>query len=280
MKTSRFIRYPIDIVSILIVLAALSLQLTALVLNWPWFVIIPILFLVRQVSIVEHNIVHLPIFRGKFLNTLFGWLCQLSNGMPLESYRVHHVTNHHRYNNRFDASARDWSSPFGFRSTRYPHRPIGKLYYVATFPFLAHGESLLWFLRAPTSRITRAFVRSLAVVCTASGVLIWLSPAGFVKFFLLPWIVLIFGSGDNNYDEHKGCKMTNPYDSANDRLDFFHTVLSFNLGYHVEHHLQPSLHWSLLPRYHKTLSMNNSVRGQPVPPVTPLASDSAEPHDI
>ncbi len=276
MQISRLIRYPIDIVSVLIVLSTLALQVTALAWHWPWYVIIPIVLLVRQVSIVEHNIVHVPIFRGKFLNSLFGWLCQLSNGLPLESYRAHHVANHHRYNNRFDSSARDWSSPFGFRGTSYPDRPVGKLYYVATFPFLAHGESLLWFLRAPTSRTTRSFLISLVVIWSASGLLIWLSPAGFVKFFLLPWIVTIFGSGANNYDEHKGCKMTNPYDSANDRLDFFHTVLSFNLGYHVEHHIQPNLHWSLLPRYHKTLALSRlDERVQPPPAINLVASDVA-----
>lgn len=274
MQDSHLIRHPIDIVSVLTVLCALALQVCALAYHWSWYVIIPVVLLVRQVSIVEHNIVHVPIFWGNFLNALFGWLCQLSNGLPLESYRIHHVANHHRYNNHFDPSARDWSSPFGFRGTRYPDRPIGKLYYVATFPFLAHGESLIWFLRAPTSKTTRAFLISLAVIWTASGVLIWLSPAGFVKFFLLPWIVTIFGSGDNNYDEHKGCKMTNLYDSANDRLDFFHTVLSFNLGYHVEHHLQPNMHWSLLPRYHKALGLSSlDVRVQPPPTTDPITSD-------
>jgi fatty acid desaturase len=274
MQISRLIRYPIDIVSVLIVLCTLSLQLTALARNWPWYVAIPIVLLVRQVSIVEHNHVHLPIFWGNFLNSLLGWLCQLSNGLPLESYRTHHVANHHRYNNRFDSSGRDWSSPFGFRGTRYPDRPIGRVYYMATFPFLAHGESLLWFLRAPTSRTTRAFLVSMAVVWTVSGVLVWLSPAGFMKFFLLPWIVTIFGVGDNNYDQHKGCKMTSPYDSANDALDFFHTVLSFNLGYHVEHHIQPNLHWSLLPCYHKALSMNSpDDHVHPLRTVNPMARD-------
>lgn len=35
MRASRIIRYPIDIISVLVVLSTLSIQLVALTLNWP-----------------------------------------------------------------------------------------------------------------------------------------------------------------------------------------------------------------------------------------------------
>jgi fatty acid desaturase len=256
MRVSRVIRYPIDIISILIVLCTLSLQLTALVRYWPWYASIPILLLVREVNLIEHNHMHLTIFRNKFLNTLLGWICHLSGGVPLDSYKLHHVSNHHRYNNRFDSLGRDWSSLFGFQNTRFPDRPIGKAYYVASFPLLAHGECLLWFLRAPTSIPTKGFIVSMVVVMPIIGILGWMNPTGFIFFFVIPWTVMLFGMGNNNYDHHKGCKMLTPHDSANNFLTFYYTVLSFNVGYHVAHHLKPSLHWSLLPHYHKTIVMS------------------------
>ena len=77
---------------------------------------------------------------------------------------------------------------------------------------------------------------------------------GFLIFFVVPWIVILFGMANNNYDHHQGCKMTNAYDSANNFTTFYYTTLSFNVGYHVAHHLNPSLHWSLLPRYHGLIS--------------------------
>jgi beta-carotene hydroxylase len=254
MKVSRLIRYPIDIISVVIVLSVLSLQLLALSRNWPWYMVVPILLLVRDVNLIEHNHMHLPIFRSKALNALLGWLCHLSNGVPLDSYKLHHVANHHRYNNRFDATGRDWSSLFGFRGTHFPDRPIGKAYYMASFPVLAHGECLLWFLRSPTSRPAKGFVVSMTIVIPTIGFLVWLNPVGFVTFFVLPWIVMLFGMANNNYDHHQGCKMTNPYDSANNFLTFYYTKLSFNVGYHVAHHLKPNLHWSLLPRYHNAIA--------------------------
>ena len=253
MRASRIIRYPIDIISLLVVLTTLSLQVWALLNNWPWYAALPILLMLRQVSLVEHNHAHLTIFPSRSANILLGWLCHLSTGVPLNTYRVHHVIYHHRYNNRFDSLGRDWSSIYGFRGARLPDRPVGKAYYVASFPFIAHGEALLWFLRTPTSQLTQGFLISMTVVGSASVFFIWFNTVGFVTFFLLPWAVLLFGMGYNNYDHHVHCQMTNKYDSANNFLNFFYTVLSFNEGYHVAHHARPSVHWSLLPQLHEVV---------------------------
>lgn len=271
MRASSIIRYPIDIISVLVVLSTLSLQLFALQRNWPWYTSLLIIVMLRQVSLVEHNHAHLTIFRRRSANILLGWLCHLSSGVPLNTYRVHHVISHHRYNNRFDSSGRDWSSIYGFRGARLPDQPVAKAYYVASFPFIAHGETLLWFLRAPNSQLTRGFFVSMAVVSTASVFLIWLNAVGFITFFLVPWAVLLFGMGYNNYDHHVRCEMTNEYDSANNFLNFYYTFLSFNEGYHIAHHFNPGLHWSLLPQLNEVLerSRNESVEVFPRPkPVT------------
>lgn len=271
MRASSIIRYPIDIISVLVALSTLSLQLFALQRNWPWYTSLLIIVMLRQVSLVEHNHAHLTIFRRRSANILLGWLCHLSSGVPLNTYRVHHVISHHRYNNRFDSSGRDWSSIYGFRGARLPDQPVAKAYYVASFPFIAHGETLLWFLRAPNSQLTRGFFVSMAVVSTASVFLIWLNAVGFITFFLVPWAVLLFGMGYNNYDHHVRCEMTNEYDSANNFLNFYYTFLSFNEGYHIAHHFNPGLHWSLLPQLNEVLerSRNESVEVFPRPkPVT------------
>lgn len=278
MRASRIIRYPIDIISVLVVLSTLSLQLFALLRDWPWYAAILILLMLRQVSLVEHNHAHLTIFPARAANILLGWLCHLSSGVPLDTYRVHHVMSHHRYNNRFDSSGRDWSSIFGFRGARLPDRPVGKAYYVASFPFIAHGETLLWFLRAPTSKLARGFFVSIAVVGSVSIFLFWLNAVGFVIFFLLPWAVLLFGMGYNNYDHHVGCNMTGKYDSANNFVNFYYTVLSFNEGYHVAHHLTPGVHWSLLPDVHDVVERGRlSESGEAFPRAQQLVNRSFRP---
>lgn len=55
MRITRLIRYPIDIISVSVVVCALSLQLVALARHWPWYLAFPLLFLIRVVNLVEHN---------------------------------------------------------------------------------------------------------------------------------------------------------------------------------------------------------------------------------
>src|SRR2546430_12792399 len=88
--------YPIDIISVLLVLCALSIQLSSLIYKWPWYTLIPILFLVRGVDLDEHNHAHLTVFRSGGLNSLLAWMCHLSIGVSLDQSRIQHVSYHHR----------------------------------------------------------------------------------------------------------------------------------------------------------------------------------------
>lgn len=246
-------RYPIDLLSVGLVLTVFSAQIAALVLDWPWYTLIPIVIGLRYVSLVEHNHSHVGIFRWDFLNELFGWLCFTSNGIPLEFYREHHVRNHHQYSQRFDSQATDWSSTFGFEGTRFPDVPVSKLYYVLTFPILTIATSVISLLRAPGSLALKRFVVSFIVVSMAAGYLIWINPLGFLLFFVLSWTIVTLGHGFNNYDHHAGCTMEDDYNSANESLSLFDRKLGFNIGYHIEHHMKPGLHWSQLPVYHEEI---------------------------
>lgn len=243
-------RYRIDLISAGTVLAVVAVQLVAVLDHWPWYTLAGIILGLRYVSLVEHNHAHTGIFHLSPINEAFGWLCFLSNGIPLEFYRVHHVQNHHALNQRFDEGGTDWSSTFGFQGTRFPDLPIGKFYYVCTFPFITIASCLIALLRAPGSRALKRFTRSMLVVLVASIGLGVVNLNGFLLFFVIPWLICVFAHGFHNYDHHTGCSMTDPYNSANESLSIPYRLLGFNIGYHIEHHLRPSLHWSQLPDYH------------------------------
>lgn len=130
---SRLLRYRIDVLSVLVVVAALAAQLAALLLAMPWFTVLPILVLMRWQHLVAHNHCHLPIFWSRPLNEVLGWAMFLSGGVPLEAYRVFHADTHHRYTHRDG----DWTSPFAYQGARFPDRPVGLLHYVLTYSLLS-----------------------------------------------------------------------------------------------------------------------------------------------
>jgi fatty acid desaturase/nitrite reductase/ring-hydroxylating ferredoxin subunit len=275
---SRVLRYPIDIISVITVLAAVSVQIGAFAMGWPWYTMFLIVVLMRQTHLVEHNHSHLSIFHQSFLNEILGFLCFLCNSTPFEFYKVHHVRNHHAYNQRFDGDEQDWSSIFGFTTAHYPDKPVSRLYYVLSFPVLTICQSLIDVLRAPDSRMFRRFCRSTAMFVTASAILIYLDPLSFLFFFFIPWIIVTFGLGNNNYSHHHGCALSNPYNASNVFTDALYQSLGFYIGYHVEHHIRPDLHWSLLPDYHENIKQY--IPAENYRPNQPIAATEEKDHSL
>lgn len=252
-KQGSIVRYKVDFISIAVVMATVSLQFFAYLQGTGWWFMLPLVLLgVRQLHLIEHNHVHLSIFRQKFLNETIGYLFYLSNGVAVEVYDLHHVRNHHRYSQQWDGTNNDWSSTFGFKDTKYPHKPVSRWYYSVTFPLLALMHTLIEFLRNPGTPIFWSFLRSNVVFFAANAVMIYFNPLSWLLFFGLP-ILLVWGSlGNNNYTHHAGCDMETPHSSANVNLRFLYRHFGFNIGYHVAHHLKPTLHWSQLPKFHAT----------------------------
>jgi beta-carotene hydroxylase len=249
MRLPKILRHRIDIASVLMVWVVLAFQLLAFFLDWSWLVLFPLIVLARQVNLVEHNHAHSKIFYNRHLNDALGWMCFLSNGVPLEFYEVHHVKNHHRYNNELQ----DYSSMFGFEGAHYPDRPVSRAYYILSFPLLTICTSLNEILRAPHSRMFRRFVQSVAVITAVSVALVYIDPVGFVVFFLLPWIIIFHGLGMTNYRHHYACEFSTQYNSSNVMFGLPFGLLGFNIGFHVSHHMKPGLHWSQLPVHHASI---------------------------
>ncbi|MCP3980632.1 MAG: fatty acid desaturase [bacterium] len=242
------LRYRVDAISVAAVLAAVGVQLTAFFAQWPWYGLIPIVFLLRWSHLVQHNHAHLGAFRSKTLNEILGWLMFLNDGLPLEFYRIQHVQIHHKYLN----DEGDWTSPFAFHGARFPDKPVHPVYYVLSYPVFSYALSLVHVLRRPQSAAFRRFFVSLAIVGTTCVVLCVLDPRSFILFFGLAWLCNSIGASFNNWMHHVGCEYEDIYTSSNVNLSFLSRWFGFNIGYHSAHHLEPRLHWSKLAELHSS----------------------------
>ncbi|MBX2814003.1 MAG: fatty acid desaturase [Myxococcales bacterium] len=237
-------RHHVDFISLVLVVFVAMLQGYLAVWQTHAALALPIIIIgARFVTLVQHNHAHLPVFRLRLANDVFGYICTLVSGFPSEAFKIHHFNHHANSDRPQEGKRRDWSSPYAFRRSSFPNKPVSKAYYVLTFPLIAWCETLLYFTRYGSIRQRTDFLISLIVVGVPTAVLAMMLPLSFLTCYLIPWMVVLAGAGWSNYDHHV------PYNrsGANDDYRLFGTRLGFNIGYHVEHHLHPRLHWSKLP---------------------------------
>jgi fatty acid desaturase len=198
------------------------------------------------VCVINHNHAHVPLFKDDRANSVFGLYLTLLRGHSSSGVVVPHNLNHHIEH----GSGGDWidtrlagDGPGMFRVVRYVIR--------ATVSMARHRVQT----GAPAlNQQGRRRVRHERILLIAFlAAMLWLSPANTVLFLVLPWFLGVFMLVAVNLPQHDGCDASSELSSSRNFTGRFGNWFLFNNGYHVAHHLQPALHWSLLPAAHSEL---------------------------
>ena len=251
---TKVLRNPKDWISLTHVGVVLG-TLVALYLVWP---IAPIwaralLGLVAVLTgiytnYVAHNHSHRGISDIPAVNRLLDFVLAFTSGTPLVFWRLHHVQNHHRY----EGTQKDWSWNFNFSGCRFPDKPIPWWYYSITFTPIVFCQVTLHVLRRPFSRDFYDYFVSLAILIAANVLFfmwnwqVWLATNG-VIYLSAPFFL-----GFANYFHHYACPDRRGLRAANDFTDYWSNMLSYNIGYHIEHSMRPQMHWSELPSFYRS----------------------------
>jgi fatty acid desaturase len=255
-----------------------------LAINWDGFstpgrvggFILLVVMCVYNIIVVSHLFTHTPWFNSLLLNRLVSMLNSVNIGQSVKAYQLTHVRNHHRYNNDRqgpDGNTKDTSSTFR-DGTEGEH--AGVFHYA----FFGAIESLLSIGRALLS-VTRLWrvgpnERDLRALCTkASSKRAWelrqvqldrMSHFFAICLFLsiswnwtllcyLPAFFLALALVNvQNYYEHYGAAPENIYANSVSYYGTLYNRLTFNDGYHQEHHLRPFAHWTQMPRVKQKFS--------------------------
>jgi fatty acid desaturase len=236
-----------------------------------------------DILIVSHMWTHSPWFRSPRLNALSSALNSIDLGESAEGYRVSHVRNHHRFNNdrkAADGTTRDSSSTFRRGENGEPepiasYAGIGALRSLWGALVAGFAVHRLWRVGPDERELIElageASLRRIRIdraVCFAWWVLlVFLSPS-FVLLCLLPvWYGALVMVDVQNYYEHHGAL---PEDRFTNSVSCYHRLynrLTFNDGYHQEHHLRPAAHWSELPAVCEHFAAELAARPRVVSPV-------------
>jgi fatty acid desaturase len=197
-------------------------------------------------------------------------LNSINIGQSVQSYELTHVRNHHRYNNdqqRPDGKTQDLSSTFrdgtgGEHVSVFRYAFFGAietsvgiggalLSVTRLWRVGVHEEDLLslfaksagkraWELRQlQLDRMAHFLALCLFLTISWRWVLFCYLPA----FFLALALVNV-----QNYYEHYGAAPEKRYANSVSYYGSLYNLLTFNDGYHQEHHLRPLTHWTQMPR--------------------------------
>ena len=225
-------------------------------LDGPWqqaAFIVAAAFLLGWISGVDvgvnfHNHAHRRIFRRPWLNRWGARLWTFSGGWPALFWQYAHVTVHH--GNLLDQ--RDWTLPqkradgrfenlYVYLICHWPWRYAVHLWRDCRAGLLDRGPArteLLWFLLLWSIPF---------LIDPWMGLWLWLLPH---------WIANCVIMGSGMYAQHAGCvrrSANEPVRHSNSFVSPFFNRTMFHIGYHIEHHDHPGVHWADLPAFHERM---------------------------
>ncbi len=214
-----------------------------------------------DVGVNFHNHSHRPIFTSQFINRWFGRFWTFSGGWPSFFWEYCHVTIHHA---KF-LTADDWTLP--------KHDAKGKFENFQVYLFTHWPWRLtqhLWKdLRARQS-LRRRSAREFVIFLALWSIPFWINPVMALFLWVLPhWIANAFVMNSGMYVQHSGCIEKTPAHPVSHSTVFvsnFFNLTMFNIGFHLEHHDYPRVHWSELPQLHQRLKQEMIDGGAHVVP--------------
>ena len=267
---------PLDAILVAVSLAQFALTLW-LASSWERYAVLGrvgsffllLLMMTYNIIVVSHVFTHVPWFTSIRLNGLVSMLNSINIGQSVQSYHLLHVRNHHRYNNdakHKDGTTNDISSTYrdgvdGEHASLYRYALVGGVSTLVDVGRDLLSVTRVWCVGAQESKL-HALMSRAAVRRSRELRQIQMDRMsrflGIVVFLLISWrwtlecylpafyaaLVLV---NVQNYYEHYGAMPGSRMADSVSYYGYFYNLLTFNDGYHQEHHLRPLSHWSDLP---------------------------------
>jgi fatty acid desaturase len=204
-----------------------------------------------NVGVNFHNHAHRPLFRARWLNSWFGRFWTVSGGWPAQFWEHSHVTVHHAellqdsdWTLPYRKKDGSWENPYWYSLVSWPFRYSKHLY--RDFTSGRGGP-----------RIGSTALKEFLIFLTIFSIPFLVDWRMALGLWLLPaWIANAMVMGPGMYAQHADCEPetdAHPYRHSNTFVQRAFNLTMFNIGYHIEHHAHPTVHWSALPDLHQRL---------------------------
>lgn len=242
-----------------------------------------------NIVVVSHLFTHAGWFTDSRLNAAASVLNSMNAGQSVQAYQFTHVRNHHRYtNDRRDSAGttRDRSSTYR-RGRDGEHEPVASyalggavesmvtrgydLIAVRRLWRVHTKEEVLLSLAAKNAGRRSRELRQIQLDRAAHSLLLAAGVAISWQWTLLCYLPAFFVAltmvNVQNYYRHFGA---NPDELTANSVSHYariYNLLTFNDGYHQEHHMAPGTHWSKMPQVRRRLQARLDTHSRIVSPV-------------
>lgn len=225
-------------------LAALTASYIWLFFGGVLWLLIPCAVLAITATLAKHNHSHHPTFTRRWVNRLFDYWLTLLTGSSTTSISVAHRVRHHGRNQSPDDLV---------RVSLVANRPAWRA--LITYVPLVVRES--WRFQAidlmdkRRLSLRRALRRERIALWAFIGTGMIVDWRHFLLAFPLPWLGAQWFLVAVNLPQHDGCDAASRWGHSRNVVGRASNWLFLNNGFHTAHHERPSLHWSLLPEWHR-----------------------------
>jgi fatty acid desaturase len=225
---------------------------------WLWLLLAPfqIVFLVIVMNTSMHHNMHVPYFKPKWLNRAYELFVSAAVGIPHQGWAFFHSI-HHKYNNDFSIDGKTYD-PVSFY--RYGENGERENFWKYCFKGVWRDLTGYTFADPHDNCHTKVKIHSVRKLREENlAFILWMFAIYLVNwqyglFYTAVYLLSLAANHANSYGEHFG-----PVEQGNFRANSvgsygkLYNFLCFNSGYHQEHHVRPSAHWTELPNITPTL---------------------------
>lgn len=195
-------------------------------------------------GLMLHAVGHRPIFKREYrlLEHYVPWCLGPFLGHTPTSFDAHHMWMHHAENNMLG----DGSTTLTYVRDDFKNF----LHYWARFFLFGylHLGRYLW-LRGRKKTLAR-FVFGEVSWYLLAGTALWVNFAAGLVVFVIPMLLMRWLMMAGNFAQHSFVDVDDPdnaYKNSTNLTNTRYNHKAYNDGYHIVHHLKPSMHWSEMP---------------------------------
>lgn len=223
--------------------------------NWLWWIIALTYLFINNISykgpfgLMLHCTTHRPFFKQKYsiLNQYIPWVLAPFFGQSPETYRAHHVGMHHAENNLEP----DESSTMPYQ------RDSGMdfLKYYLRFLFTGMWTLVAYLIGRKRNKLAMQAARGEFLFFVFCGLMCLVNWPATLVAFILPFIAFRLVAMAGNWTQHTFICPDEPGNDFKNSITCINVKFNhkcWNDGYHISHHIHPTMHWTEHPNFFHT----------------------------